>query len=544
MSPTYPTYPTYPSPEQGINPLAPLEDLLHWLASTTLHVALGVLLGWCVARLMRSHKLSWTWAAAALPVWLIARPLFGSLSLTLGVGALCAASRGRRWRREDIQAGGDLAQIVRSFQGPLDAVRAAYARGALRRMLSSGASWFQGDEVLIGRDVQDGGLVRIPLGGARGGTHTLVLGAAGSGKTVTMTGVAVHAVEHGMGAVLLDPKGDPKMLEEAREVAEREGRPFVHWTPDGSVVYNPYAHGADTEIADKLLAGEHYTEPHYLRQAQRYLGHEVRVLRQAGVVVSLANIVRYLDPYELEVLVRGLPEQRVAGITAYLESLTPAQQNGLSGVRDRLAVMAESDVGRWLDPETPGAASFDLLQMIEQRAVVFFSLESDRRPLLVHMLGAAIVQDLQTTQSRLQSRAIPTVVVIDEFAALAAEQVVHLFGRARGAGMCLLLGTQELADLRVPGREQLRDQVMGNLTSLISHRQVVPASATLIAEVAGTQGAWSTTVHTDGRTMRTRGREYVVHPDEIKSLPRGHALVIVPTGKCPVRITKIFSLDR
>ncbi len=292
------------------------------------------------------------------------------------------------------------------------------------------------------------------------------------------------------------------------------------------------------------MAGEHYTEPHYLRQAQRYLGHEVRVLRWAGVVVSLANIVRYLDPYELEVLVRGLPERPLERVTAYLESLTSAQQNGLAGVRDRLAVMAESDVGQWLDPETPGVASFDLLEMVKRQAVVFFSLQSDRRPLLAHMLGAAIVQDLQSVQSRLQSRPVPTVVVIDEFAALAAEQVVHLFARAREAGMSLVLGTQELADMRVPGRELLLEQVMGNLTSLIAHRQVVPASATLIAEVAGTEGAWSTTVHTDGRAMRTRGREYVVHPDEIKSLPLGHALVIVPTGSCPVRIAKIFSLDR
>jgi len=410
-------------------------------------------------------------------------------------------------------------------------------------MLSHGGSWFQGDEVLIGQDVQDGSLVRIPLGGARGGTHTLVLGAAGSGKTVTMTGVAVHAVEHGMGAVLIDPKEDPKMLEHARDVAEREGRPFVHWTPEGSVVYNPYAHGSETEIADKLLAGEQWSEPHYLRQAQRYIGHEVRVLRQAGIVVSLANVVYYLDPDELEVLVRGLPEQRVAKATAYLESLTAAQHSGLSGVRDRLAVMDESDVGRWLDPETEGVASFDLRQMIEQRAIVYFSLESDRRPLLAHMLGAAIVQDLQSIVAALQGRPIPTVVVIDEFSALAAEQVSRLFGRARAAGMSLLLGTQELADLRVAG-PALQEQVMGNLTVVIAHRQVVPDSATLIADVAGTRGAWSTTMHSDGKGTRSRGREYTVHPDEIKSLPLGHAVVIVPTGESPVRITQIFSLDQ
>jgi conjugal transfer pilus assembly protein TraD len=532
--------PNYPYPEGEQNPLAPLEAL----ASTTLHMVLGILLGYVVARLMRSHQLSWSWALVALPVWLIALPLFGSLGLTLGVAALVAGWCGRHWQRGDIQAGGDLAQIVRSFLGPLDAVRAMWAKGALQRMLSGGGSWFQGDEVLIGQDVQDGGLVRIPLGGSRGGTHTLVLGAAGSGKTVTMTGVAVHAVEHGMGAVFLDPKEDPKMLEHAREVAKREGRPFVHWTPQGSVVYNPYANGSDTEIADKLLAGEQWSEPHYLRQAQRYIGHEVRVLRQAGIVVSLANVVRYLDLNEFDELVRGLPEQRVAKVTAYLESLTAAQQTGLSGVRDRLAVMAESDVGCWLDPETHGVPSFDLRQMIERRAVVYFSLESDRRPLLAHMLGAAIVQDLQSTVASLQTRPIPTVVVIDEFSALAAEQVSRLFGRARAAGMSLILGTQELADLRVPGNQQLHDQVMGNLTALIAHRQVVPDSATLIAEVAGTEGAWSTTVHTDGRAMRTRGREFVVHPDEIKSLPLGHALVIVPTAKRPVRITQIFSLDQ
>ena len=69
---------------------------------------------------------------------------------------------------------------------------------------------------------------------------------------------------------------------------------------------------------------------------------------------------------------------------------------------------------------------------------------------------------------------MPTLVVIDEFSAIAAEQVVRLFGRARSAGLSLLLGTQELSDLRLPGRERLLEQVLGNLSVLIAHRQVVP----------------------------------------------------------------------
>ena len=346
--------PTYEAPEGGSNHLAPLGQLADWIGSTTLHVVLGILLGWGVARLMRSHQLNWTWAGLALLGWVILRPLFGGLGLTLGVAALAAAGRGRRWRREDLEAGGDLAQIVRSFQGPLDAVRALNGKATVQRLLNRRASWFLRDEVLIGQDVRDGGLVRIPLGGATGGTHTLVLGAAGSGKTVTMTGIAVHGVEHGMGAVLVDPKDDPKMLEHARDVAERMGRPFVHWTPQGSVLYNPYAHGSDTEIADKLLAGEQWSEPHYLRQAQRYIGHEVRALREAGVVVSLANVVRYLDPGELDRVVRFSAEgagREGHGLSAVSDPCPgdwsvgrPRPAGGVGGVR-RWAVARSGDPG-------------------------------------------------------------------------------------------------------------------------------------------------------------------------------------------------------
>jgi hypothetical protein len=537
--------PSYSSPESEQNPFTLFAHGISWLMSTTLHVALGVLLGWGVARLMRSQQLNWTWAAVAFVVVLFARPLFGGLDLTIGVAALAAAFRGRRWRREDIDAGGDLAQIARSFQGPLDAVRALHARVALRRMFQdpTGASWFHADELAIGEE-QDGHLVRIPLGGRNGGTHTLVVGAAGSGKTVTITWMGVRAIERGMGAIVVDPKGDRDLRRHLQNAALTANVPFYEWTPTGPCVYNPPARGSETEVADKLLAGEIFTEPHYLRQAQRYLGHEVRVMRWANVLVSLANVVRYLDPMELEVLVRSLPEERVEKVQAYLGSLTRRQKDGLSGVRDRLAIMAESDIGPWLDPERPDVEQIDLLEAAEAHAVVYFNLEADRRPLLTEMLAAAIVQDLQAMVAALQGRSVPTLVAIDEFSAIVPERVVGLFSRARSAGISLVLGTQELSDLCIPGREMVLKQVMGNLSALVAHRQMVPDSATLLAEVAGTQGAWATTVNSDGRSTRSRGREYTFHPDDMKKMGPGRAAVLVPMGKHPVCDTRIFSLDQ
>ncbi len=398
-------------------------------------------------------------------------------------------------------------------------------------------------ELLIGFD-ESRRSVSIPFGADGGGKHTLVLGATGSGKTVTQTWITTRSIERGMAAVVLDPKGDRDMREQVRGAALAAGRSFLEWTPDGDRVYNPYARGSASEIADKALAGERFTEPHYLRQAQRYLGHVVRALRDSDTEVSLNAIVEYLEPSRLEVLARSQPEETARKTFAYLDSLSSRQQSDLAGVRDRLAIMAESDVGRWLDPRTAGAARFDLLAAVQERAVVYFSLESDSRPLLAQMLGAAIVQDLQTAVAASQRRPVPTLVVIDEFSAIAAEQVVRLFGRARSAGFSLLLGTQELSDLRPPGSERLFERVLGNLSVLIAHRQVVPSSAELISSVAGTRGAWKVSQHSDGRSTRTRSREPLLDPDQVMSLERGWGAVLVLEHGGSVRLAHMFSPAR
>jgi len=526
-------------PEAGVDPLAPIEQFARWLLADTLDCALGLILGACATRLMRRMHLHWSWAAALLALLALLPLELDRSSATLALALISAAATGRRWHSEDVDAGGDLAELAARRRAPTDTLR-SWTHGASDRLAGTlGVQrWFKRGALLVGRE-QCSRAVSIPFDSSGGGRHTLVVGATGSGKTVTETWMAVRAIERGMGAVVVDPKGDRTMRDELRHAVEASGRAFLEWTPDGDCVYNPYARGSETEIADKLLAGERFTEPHYLRQSQRYLGHVVRALRSRGVEVSLQRIVDHLEPAQLEILVRGLPEAE--GTHAYLDSLTSRQQSDLAGVRDRLAILAESDVGAWLDPRTVTTRRFDLLAAVRARAVVYFSLESDSRPLLTQMLGAAIVQDLQTTVASLQGRPVATLVVIDEFSAVAAEQVVRLFGRARSAGFSLLLGTQELSDLRPPGRERLLEQVMGNLSVLIAHRQVVPHSAELIANLAGRRGGWKVSRRSDGGTTRTRVREAVLDPSQVVRLAQGWAAVIVLDRAGRTRIARMYS---
>jgi hypothetical protein len=395
--------------------------------------------GMLLASLLRRRGLRWTWALLGLPLIyiavgsrLFAFPLYGACLLACVLGA--------SWHHQDLDQGADFAEEAHARLRIRDALARHLHRRAIRR-----EGWIKNGRLVLGED-ERGMPATIPIGN-ESGSHTLLVGATGSGKTVSQAWIASQG---GHGAVVIDPKGDRMLRAELIHSAEQRGAAFLEWTPEGPRAYNPYAHGSETEIADKALAGEVFTEPHYLRQAQRYLGHAVGVMHAADVDVTPISLMAHLDPRQLEVRVRELPEEQAQEVERYLDSLTDRQRRDLSGVRDRLSILAESDSRAWFDPSEEREL-LDIEQAVRERAVVYFRLDSDRRPLLTAMLAAAIISDLIALVARLQTDPLPTVVMIDEFSAVAAEHVARLFGRARSAGISLILGTQELADLSSAG---------------------------------------------------------------------------------------------
>jgi hypothetical protein len=108
----------------------------------------------------------------------------------------------------------------------------------------------------VGRD-ERGRTVRIPVGHASG-RHALVVGATGSGKTVTQAWIAGRLVQAGHGAVPSTPRATACCATKLEHAARNARRAMRLWTSEGRAVYNPFAHGTDTELADEVLAGETY----------------------------------------------------------------------------------------------------------------------------------------------------------------------------------------------------------------------------------------------------------------------------------------------
>jgi conjugal transfer pilus assembly protein TraD len=499
----------------------------------------GALVGaWALAATLRRHRLRWTWATLVLPASLLVFAGHPLVFWPVCWASLLGSALGWNWHRLDLDVGADHAEAARARLG----VRTVIARLS-HRILVKRHGWINNGRLIVGVDGH-GLPVTIPAGGCSG-SHTLILGATGSGKTVSEAWVACRLIEDGHGAIVIDPKGDRMLRDQLAATADQHGRQFVQWTPEGPVAYNPYATGSATEIADKALAGETFTEPHYLRQAQRYLGHAIRAMHAADTLVTPVSLMGQLDPRELEVTARQLPDKHAQELLGYLDSLSDRQRRDLSGVRDRLSILAEADTHQWLHPNNQ-RPELEIEQAVHDRAVVYFRLDSDSRPLLAQMLAAALISDLISLVARLQANPVPTVVVIDEFSAVAAGHVTRLFARARSAGVSLILATQELADLKSTA-DGLREQFLGNVESVIAHRQNVPESAELIASMGGTTPVWVSTQQTDsillgathtGRGTRRRGHEFTIHPTRIKQLHTGQAVVLTPGTSMP-RVARI-----
>jgi conjugal transfer pilus assembly protein TraD len=386
----------------------------------------------------------------------------------------------------------------------------------------------------------DAGGHRVLLTDTELSAHGLILGASGAGKSTTLLKLMTEQIARGRPVVAIDMKGSPAFARVLAESAAAAGRPFKLWSIDGPAYWNPLAHGNATELKDKLIGTERFTEPHYQRAAERYIQTVLQVVAQArpDEPPTLGGVVALMDPRRLAASLRDLDRPLRERVQDYIAGLTPDQHSATRGLQTRLAVLTESHTGPYLS--TPAGASraqsIDLREALRGPEVVLFSLNSSKYGRLAAQIGTLAVQDLVSASGdRLANpSAGPAIVGIDEFSALGADHVISLLARGRESGLCVLVATQELADLD-RAAAGLRDQVLGVTAIKIAHRQEVPQSAQTIAQIAGTEKVWEVTRQLGGgllggsgasRGTRRQVEQFIVHPNEIKGLPTGHAVVI------------------
>lgn len=555
------------------------EQIRPWwvCAAGALTTGLGIWMGWATAYgdtyITALHDL---WSAflrreSATSVivtnwhtWAMTQAPFAAC-LALLVACIYLAYRRRfdaTWRENDDDAAGPRARTKR----PASAKRVHRAKAKQRAATAQAPAAATVNDLQVPIGVDEAARP-VSLDAAALRTHGVVIGPTGVGKTQALERViygftgAPAARDLHLPAVVIDMKADPDLASTLAAIATQTGRRFHQVTVDATgSTYNPLAGLTADEMSDALyetlFAADKNVNLHYATLSRRLLQQacrvcvdlaDARVARVGGGTwaIGLADVADLLNLDTLRSVTPYLTPSVAGSLTRYLADLDASKNEGDVGdVRDRVAVIVDTAAGRALD-----ATGFQLEQAIRAGDIVCFSLDAAGAPQTARTIGTLAVQDLCAAFGRLardgwgKTHMCP--VVLDEFGALGTPRVADLYARARSAGGAVLLATQDLdADLEAVS-PQFAASVRTNANVWLVLRQTRGEAADAIARDIGSRLTWKETVQVEddwdalGGIHAASGvgslrevDEFILHPNDIKSLPQGGAYLVVkvPSG--------------
>jgi hypothetical protein len=533
-----------------------------------LALAPALIVGTACAFALRRYRLRFTWALAATPPLAIPlalapvsavsrlrgatdRLLDGQVALLELAVAGCAfwlplaaliATGCKLWHdRRDRLHGGAAEQASRSALGPVQTLQLRRARIRARQVGRYGDTG-----ILVGHDHVHRRPIRVPLMQA----HGTIVGGSNTGKTNTAEVLLEGAVAAGCGFVILDGKGGRDLPRTAGLLAAKYQRPLALWSilPYGDPLLDRYrlrwnvaGGGNATEIKDRIANSEEQSEPYYKAIAARGVAAATQALHAVGRPADLEALAAMLDhPDEnLKTALKDANPERFERDIAWLEGLGDSEKSGLRGMGLRLHGMYTADGGEWLLPH-PKGREINLYEAIKRGWLVVFTLPQGSYPELIPRVTRYIVSAANAVVGRLEreGRTVQSVLFVDELSAFDGDQLCSTLERARSAGIRCLLSTQSLSNFEDVGGTKLLHAALDNSELIVIHRQAVPDAADLLAGIAGTEEAWEHTHKVDdarsfhigmdevGERARRLSDRFRVHPNTIKQLARGEAILI------------------
>ncbi len=450
------------------------------------------------------------------------------------------AAMWKLWRdRRDRLHGGARERAVADAIGPLDWLRITRAR-----VREAGRGPLTADGVLLGTDHR-GAPIRIPELTA----HATIVGGSNSGKTHTAKVLLEGHVAGGAGFVVLDGKGGTDLPRLALALGARHGRPVALWSlrPYGDtsldvhrLPWNVLGDGDATEIKDRIATSEEQSEPYYRAVAARGVLAATRVLGESGDAVRLDALAAALEqPARLRSALAGTAPDDAA----WLASLGESERSALRGMASRLRTMVASDGAEALLPDKAGR-EIRLHDAVRDGWLVVFTLPQGVYPELVPHVTRYALQALNAVCARIEATGRPanTLVFVDELSAFDGDQLCAGFERGRSAGVRFVVATQSLSNLETAGGKKLLHAALDNAELAVIHRQAVPEAAEFLASVGGTEETWEHTHKVRDASGRRLGWDetgerarrlvdrFKTHPNVIKTLPRGEAIIIPTAG--------------
>ncbi|MBE8182395.1 MAG: type IV secretion system DNA-binding domain-containing protein [Candidatus Portiera sp.] len=388
--------------------------------------------------------------------------------------------------------------------------------------------------VHLGTDMSSGDDVEVPF--ADLAQHTGIFGSTGTGKTTSILNFIAHAAANKIPLIYVDGKGDPD-LPKALLKLNPGLQHFTMRADSSSWRYNPFGLGSATEVKDKIIDAFAWSEQYYKTTAERYLQLALKALlqgRNRGLDIDELDLARSKVITAARKNYKNQDEKQKV-----IEALQGIKDKDIASLLNQIASLAESEVRESLCEKKGRTISFT--EIIEVGGMCLMSLETLAYPQLARALGKLIVSDIKTTlaHEKRGGKSRPVIIIFDEFGVFVGDNVLNVINMGRSAGANVILAAQGLADLETES-EVLGRQIINNCNSFLVHRINTPAESEFIAGVIGTRDGFQVTRQVKGDEGSVRQvKEYLIHPDEIKSLRKGEAILIARANEQSIKRVQV-----
>lgn len=356
---------------------------------------------------------------------------------------------------------------------------------------------------------QEGAFVVVPRATASLGLG--IVGASGTGKTVTIERLVMSCAARGRRVVLVDAKGSDPSL------PERMAAAFLACSKDRDVAVQAWPavaldawRGEPATVANRLLAVQDYTEPYWKSVASTAV--RLAVSAPGAPCRSSEEFMARLSPRGLKQAYAGHPDAET--VAALLR-----RPDGLDGVRLRYGGFFAALDGRFDGQRSYGDAGLTIV------TVPTLAAREDGEA-AIRMLLADFAHWATVRKAR---RGDDVTLIVDEFSAVsaAASVVIDLAERVRDVGGQVVVSAQSYEGLG--GDEDERRRMVGALgAGIILHRCADPDE---LLRPAGTirkaERSWQLEDSTSsGMGSMRMAYGMRIEPDDVRQARVGEAWVI------------------
>lgn len=381
-----------------------------------------------------------------------------------------------------------------------------------------------------------------PLKHAEG--HTLIVGTTGSGKTRMFDILISQAILRNEAVIIIDPKGDKEMRDNARRACIAAGAPdrFVQFHPafpQESARIDPLRNFSRvTEIASRIAAlipSEAGADPFksfgwqalnniaqglLLTNSRPNLVKLRRFLEGGAASLVVKAIMSYAekvdadwaakaDAYLEKVRTAGPEKQAPALMKFYTEVLQPEKPSSdLEGllsmykhdsthfakmVANLLPIMnmlTSGSLGELLSPDPEDMEDdrpiTDSANIINNAQAAYLGLDSLTDAMVGSAIGSVFLSDLTSVAGDRYNYGVdnkPVNIFVDEAAEVINDPFIQLLNKGRGAKIRLFVATQTFADFAARlGSQEKALQVLGNINNIFALRVTDAETQKYIAE--------------------------------------------------------------